>query len=54
MLSSGALSKDDKIIDAYKIGEFNNYYLTLSRGQTVAICERNDGSIVFELCQNVK
>ena len=54
LLSSGALSKDDKIIDAYKIGEFNNYYLTLSRGQTVAICERNDGSIVFELCQNVK
>lgn len=51
LLSSGALSKDDKIIDAYKMGEFNTYYLTLSRGQTVVICERNDGSIIFESCK---
>ena len=50
LFTVGALEKNAKIKDAYKIGEFNNYYLTLNNGKTVVLMERNDGTIIFESC----
>lgn len=48
LLTAGALEKNSKITEGYKIGEFNEYYLTLNNGQTVVIMERNDGTMIFE------